>query len=169
MNTQFTTKVDVNNTRKGDTVMVVTGSTKTRNLIQHVGVIVDYTIKNVEGTDYAFLNAVVKTSNGEKIESSRVYTQESITDVVTAVEAIMEEASIIPTIDETYPEHDAHIQMMEIEYMKYVISYRQHMTPGERTNWQIDYSRRFKSMCERRMERVQHHMELVAAILTDVV
>jgi hypothetical protein len=166
MTTQFT-KVDVNDTRKGDYVMVVTGSAKTRDLLRHVGQIVDYTIKNIEGTDLAFLNVVIQTTTGIVVESSRVHTIDDVIEEIEDVQADVDTSDIVPTIDETYPEHDSHMEMMDRELINYIHHFRQHMSRDERIAWRIDYSKRYGAMMDRRNERVQLHLQLVSAILID--
>lgn len=166
INTAGLTKVNVTDTLKGDKIFVVTGSQKTRDLTLVEGTIVDYTVIHINER-CCRLQAVVQDDMGVLHTDGRTYVAaESIQIDEENKEEIVDD-SPIPTIDEYYPHHDEHAELMEREWDKYIATYRMQMTDKERIDWQMDFSRRRQVMANRRAKRVADYLELVAAIVVD--
>ena len=63
--------VRVNDTRNGDRIVAITGSTKSKNLQERTGEIIGYTSRSITPTHYV-LEAIVRLENGEEITTSRL-------------------------------------------------------------------------------------------------
>lgn len=166
-----TTKVNLSQTKKGDVVFAVIGSSKTNTLEIVHGEIVNYAIRSIENSEYVFVDAIIKTLDGQMIQSSRIYMIDK-EKVATFCESGMEADTIKEngeeinelTITDVYPNHDTLLQMLDTEWMKYHYHTRKHMTHNERIAWQIDYKRRKRAANQRAMIRVTEYVDLIATL-----